>query len=47
MYHFTFVPSWVSMSVCQANPMIPAGGALAEIVYDPLEKELSCAVGAE
>ncbi len=28
-------------------PMIPAGGALAEIVYDPIEKELAgCEVGA-
>ncbi len=49
-YKFKDAPVMIDFRVAleeNVYPMIPAGGALAEIVYDPLEKEMSCAVGAE
>ena len=49
-YKFKDAPVMIDFRVAleeNVYPMIPAGGALAEIVYDPLEKEMNCAVGAE
>jgi acetolactate synthase-1/2/3 large subunit len=51
-YKFNDAPVMIDFRVAleeNVYPMVPAGGALAEIVYDPLEKqkEMSCAVGVE
>ena len=49
-YKFKDAPVMIDFRVAleeNVYPMIPAGGALSEIVYDPMNKELSCAVGAD